>query len=96
MIRPLTEALWEAAVLDLWPRSAVIVDFGIDSERHLGALQHAIKHGHVTQDALDKALGSGAALTRICQVPCSPYKDVVFKTSYDIMGEDEDEAEREA
>lgn len=82
-IRPLTEKLWTAAVLDIWPDgNAAIVDFGLASERHYGALQHAIKHGHTTKEQLDAAMGSGPKLTALCQQPCNPYRDAVFKSAW--------------
>src|SRR5438309_2236371 len=47
-VRPLTEQLINAVLLDAWPGNAAIIDFGIDSTEHLGALQFAIKFGEVT------------------------------------------------
>jgi hypothetical protein len=84
-VRPLTEQLIDATHLDLWPSVAVIVDFGIDSESHLGALQYAIKHGEVTPQELDAAMGNGAKLTEIAQRGDNPYRDVTFRTSWDLM-----------
>lgn len=83
MIRPLTEKLWTAAALDLFPDgNAIIVDFGIASTEHFGALQHAIRHGHVTKEKLDAAMGDGPALTRICSTPCNPYRAVTFESAW--------------
>jgi len=82
-VRPLTEELIAAAMLDVWPGIATVVDFGIDSERHLGALQFAIREELVTPQELDAAMGSGAKLTEIAQRGENPYRDVTFKTSWD-------------
>ena len=84
-IRPLTEQLIDAAIFDVWPSVATIVDFGIDSERHLGALQFAIRNDLVTPQELDAAMGSGEKLTEIAQRGDNPYHDVTFRTSCDKM-----------
>ena len=64
-IRPLTKELIDCCYLDVWPGHTAIVDFGIDTDRHLGALQFAIREELVTPQELDAALGSGAKLTEI-------------------------------
>ena len=95
-VRPLTEQLIEAAHLDVWPSIAAIVDFGIDSESHLGALQFAIKYGEVTSQELDAAMGDGAKLTEIAQRGDNPYRDVTFRTSWDnlrLESEEQDASE---
>ena len=84
-VRPLTEQLITAVLLDIWPGNAAIIDFGIDSDRHLGALQFAVKFGEVTPQELDAAMGNGAKLTEIVQRGENPYRDVVFKTSWDKL-----------
>src|SRR5262249_5908145 len=52
-VRPLTQQLIECCYLDIWPGNAAVVDFGIDSDRHLGALQFAIREELVTPQELD-------------------------------------------
>lgn len=84
-IRPLTKELIECCQLDVWPGMATVVDFGIDSSSHLGALQFAIREGLVTPQELDAAMGSGAELTEIAQRGENPYRDVTFRTSWDEM-----------
>ena len=84
-VRPLTQQLITAVLFDVWPSIAAIVDFGIDSDRHLGALQFAIKYDEVTPQELDAAMGSGAKLTEIAQRGNNPYRDVTFRTSWDKM-----------
>jgi hypothetical protein len=84
-VRPLTEQLINAALLDVWPSIPAIVDFGIDSSSHLGALQYAIRYGEVTPQELDAAMGNGAKLTEIAQRGDNPYRDVTFRTSWDEM-----------
>lgn len=90
-VRPLTDDLINAALLDVWPKVPTIVDFGIDSDRHLGALQYAIKYGEVTAQELDAAMGDGAKLTEIIQRGDNPYRDVTFRTSWDEMRLDQAE-----
>jgi hypothetical protein len=95
-VRPLTEQLIAAVLLDIWPGNAAIIDFGIDSDRHLGALQFAIKFGEVTPEELDLAMGDGAKLTEIVQRGDNPYRDVTFRTSWDKLSPEPREAARQA
>ena len=86
--RPLDETamatrLVNDLVWDRWPSPATVVDYGIDSSRHLGALQHAVRAG-VTAYDLDRVMGDGPAITRLVRsVPYQPYADVEFQTAYD-------------
>ena len=86
--RPLSDlAMAEQLVQDLradrWPSSATVIDFGIGSPVHLGALQHAVACG-VTAYELDRVLGDGAAITALVQsVLQQPYPEVTFDTAYD-------------
>jgi hypothetical protein len=84
-IRPLTQQLIDCCWLDVWPGNTAVIDFGIDSAEHLGALQHAIRYGLVTAEELDAAMGNGEALTAIAQRGDNPYRDVSFHTSWDDM-----------
>jgi len=92
MVLMLTEHTYESLLLDMWPRPAAIVDFGIDSTDHLGALQHAVKHDGVTVEQLNDALGSGKKLNALIKAD-NPYGHVKFATSYDFMNDEEDEKE---
>lgn len=79
----LAEALLDCLVLDVWPSPAAVVDFGIDSTDHLGALQHAVCVG-VTAYDLDRVLGDGRAITCLTRsVPGQPYPEIKFATAYD-------------
>ena len=70
---------------DVWPSPATIVDFGIDTPRHLGALQHAVGAGITAYD-LDRVMGDGLALTPLIRsVPDQPYGNVEFETPYDAL-----------
>jgi hypothetical protein len=86
VVRPLTQQVIDCAYFDVWPGNAAVVDFGIDSDRHLGALQFAIREGLVTPQELDAAVGNGEKLTEIAPRGDNPYRDVTFKTSWDEMG----------
>jgi len=99
MKRPLhdmgmAERLANCLDLDVWPSPAIVLDFGIASHRHFGALQHAVRNG-ITAYELDRVVGDGAALTRLIQaVPGQPYGEVVFQTVYDEFSwADEEEFE---
>lgn len=84
-VRPLTQQLILSSLFDTWPGNAAVMDFGIDSDRHLGALHHAIRHEEVTAEELDAAMGNGEKLTEIAQRGSNPYRDVSFRTAWDDM-----------
>jgi hypothetical protein len=85
-VRPLTEHLWFCLMFDSWPDSpAVLIDFGIASADHFGALQYAAHDDFISIDQLDKLLGNGPALTpAIDENDGNPYKGIIFKTPYDV------------
>ncbi len=84
MARPLTQHCFDSLMMDEYPRPAAIVDFGLDTPNHLGALQHAIRSG-ATVEELDAALGDGEKLTALVErFPNNPYP-VKFKTAYDVI-----------
>jgi hypothetical protein len=86
--RDVTVDLIRSLRADIWPGLAAIVDFGIDTPQHLGALQYALARGGRTARDFEAALGSGAALTALCNVPGQPYA-VTFDTAWDHMGTEE-------
>lgn len=94
-VRPLTQELIECCKLDVWPGMATVVDFGIDSSSHLGALQFAIREKLVMPQELDAAMGNGQKLTEIAQRGENPYRFVTFKTSWDEMLPEPDEPSRD-
>ena len=68
---------------DVWPSGATILDFGIESRRHLGALQHAVYAGATAYD-LDRVMGIGWTITQLVRAARNqPYHDVEFRTVYD-------------
>jgi hypothetical protein len=83
-VRPVTEQLYQALVLDTWPSPAAVVDFGIESERHYAALQHAVIHQDVTLEELDDAVCDGLALTALIGAE-SPYHGLTFTTPWDAL-----------
>lgn len=93
-IRPLTRQLVECCRLDAWPGRAAVVDFGLDSSSHLGALQYAIRENLVSLEELDAAMGDGKKLTEIAQRGENPYRFVTFNTAWDRMREYDHEMER--
>jgi hypothetical protein len=60
--RPLAQHLYDCLLMDAWPRAAAVVDWGIDSPDHLGALQDAIRGGATAAD-LDAVCGDGPGIT---------------------------------
>lgn len=83
--RSMAVRLVDCLILDQWPSPASIIDWGIDSAHHLGALQHAVVVGITAYD-LDRVLGDGPAITALTRgVPRQPYRDVVFTTAYDAL-----------
>jgi len=83
--RAMAVRLVDCLMLDQWPSPATIIDWGIDSAHHLGALQHAVVVGITAYD-LDRVLGDGPAITALTRgVPWQPYRDVVFTTAYDAL-----------
>ena len=70
---------------DEWPTSAIVVDFGITSSRHFGALQYAVRCG-VTAYELDRVMGDGPAITQLVRsIPHQPFGPVVFETAWDDL-----------
>lgn len=85
-IRPITERLLRAVLLDMWPDHTAIVDFGIDSQAHYEALYYPIRAGEITPEALDAALGHGRKLTELVQrAPSNPHHGLAFQTSWDVI-----------
>jgi hypothetical protein len=83
-IREVSRTAYDAILADEWPTPAGIVDFGIDSPDHLGALQYEFRTGRVSLQELDDALGWGPALTRLIRED-NPYHGVTFKTRWDSI-----------
>jgi hypothetical protein len=89
MVRPVTRNLVEAIMLDMWPRTAAIVDFGLDDQEHYEALHAPIRAGEITDEQLDDALGNGPKLTKLVNAcETNRHKGIVFKTSYDEIDEE--------
>lgn len=91
MVRPLTQHLVDSLFFDMWPRPAAIVDFGLDTQAHYEALHRTVRKGEITAEQLDTALGDGEKLTELVNnAPSNPYKGIVFRTSYDMPEEPEE------
>ena len=79
------QALFDSLVLDVRPHPDAVMEYGIASADHLGALQHAIAVG-VTAYDLDRVMGDGPAITRLVRsVPDQPYHAVEFETIFDRL-----------
>ena len=85
-IRDTTRNLIEAVLMDVWPRQAAIVDFGLDSQEHLEALYDPLRHGEITPEQVDAAIGDGKRLTELVNAaPHNPHKGIEFRTSWDDL-----------
>ena len=90
MLKPVTESFIQAVNMDVGPTPAAQCDFGIDTQEHYEALYYPIKAGEITAEELDKALGSGPALTAlVARCKSNPHKDITFVTSYDMLDDEE-------
>jgi hypothetical protein len=78
-------------MLDRWPRSGAIVDFGIDSQQHYDSLYYPIRNGEIAPSVLDAAMGHGEKLTELVRnAPSNPHKNIRFYTSWDeLLGRDD-------
>ena len=96
--RPLHELgfatrLVQCLQFDTWPSPATVIDYGIVTSSHLGALQFAVGSGITAYD-LDRVMGDGPAITRLTSgVPGQPYDEVTFETFYDRIDWSEETAE---
>ena len=92
-IRPTTKNLFESLMMDVWPRHAAIVDFGLNTDRHYAVLQAAVRNGNIPINRLDWALGSGPRLTKLARMAFPeghPHHDIIFTTAYDTMADNDD------
>ncbi len=85
-IREVTRVVYRALVLDVWPSRAGMVDFGIMTQRHYAALQHAVREDGISLERLEAALGNGPALTAMIG-PNNPHRGVTFETAWDELRE---------
>ena len=83
-VREVTRNAYDAIHADEWPSPAGVMDFGIDSRKHLGALRYEFRTGRVSLEQFDDALGWGPALTRLIKAG-NPSDGVVFKTAWDDL-----------
>ncbi len=84
MARQLTQDLYNALMMDLPLRPAMIVDFGLienGSGQH-SILQSAVRAG-ATVNELDAVLGDGRAISNLVK-KYTDY-DIEYKTAYDMM-----------
>jgi hypothetical protein len=81
-----TRNLVEAVLLDVWPRAGAIVDFGLRSQEHYEALYYLLRHGDITPEQVDAALGNGRKLTELVGTAAhNPHKGIVFRTDRDEL-----------
>jgi hypothetical protein len=85
-LRPATQNLVTAVMLDMWPRQPAIAVFGIRSQAHLEALYYPLRHGDFTPEQVNAALGNGPKLTELVNAaPHNPHKGIVFRTDWDAL-----------
>lgn len=89
MVRPVTERMIQAVMLDIWPPASAICDFGLHTQQHYEAIYYPIREGEITPEQLDDALGNGPKLTAlVARCGSNPHKDIVFETDYDFLTEE--------
>jgi hypothetical protein len=93
MGRTADELVYAMRIMDAWPSTAAIVDFGLVSQEQYEALYYPIKQREVTADQLhEAAMQGGAALTALARsLPSNPHKNVVFVNPYPLPPEPEEE-----
>ena len=85
-IRQTTRNLVESIMLDVWPRSGAIIDFGLKSQEHYEALYYPVREGEITPEQLDAALGKGEKLTALVRsARNNPHRDIAFRTDWDDL-----------
>ncbi len=73
--------LFDSVMMDMWPRQAAIVDFGLDgmvstssgqmsfsraaAKLRYEALYYPIRNGEITKDDLRRVVGDGPAITKL-------------------------------
>src|SRR5437764_6298770 len=81
-VREVTKRVYDCLLADDWPSAAGVLDFGLKTAEHFGALRHAVRCHGVTLEELDDALGDGPAITALVRVG-NPYAGVAFETPWD-------------
>jgi hypothetical protein len=87
MIRPVTQDCFNSMMMDEWPHTAAVVDFGLRSQAHYEGLYYPIRDGRLKIQELESVLGNGPAITEL--VKRLTGKEIVYATPYDTMGESE-------
>lgn len=83
-IRDTTRSLVKAVMLDVWPSVATVVDFGLNTQEHYEALYYPLRHGDITPEQVDAALGNGRLLSELVNAaPHNPHKGIEFRTGWD-------------
>jgi hypothetical protein len=83
-VHEMTLELFSYFIAGEWPRPRVLAAFGIESDDHYEALVHAVASDDVTLNELDRALGSGVALTALIRSG-NPYHGIEFRTMWDEL-----------
>jgi hypothetical protein len=83
MARKLTSDLYDLLMMDLPLRTAMVVDFGIETNGHHTCLQRMVRQG-ATVDELDDAIGNGDKLNALVK-KYDIKTECVFKTPYDEL-----------
>jgi hypothetical protein len=85
-LRPVTKSLILAVTLDVWPNPAAVNDFGIRSQEHYEALYYPLRHGDITPEQVDDALGNGKKLSELVNsAQHNPHRGIEFRTAWDEM-----------
>ena len=85
-IRRVTNSPVTAVLFDVWPARADTTDFGIRTQDHHESLHHRLRHGDISLESLDAALGEGHKLAEpVKGAAYNPHLGVVFRTAWDEL-----------
>ena len=86
-VRPVTAHLVHSVLLDTWPNSPAVVDFGLESQKHYEALYYPIPQPRDHAPCAGCRLGPRRETHGSCPCasPSNPHKDVQFYTSWDAI-----------
>lgn len=89
-VRPMTAHLIENLLLDRPLPIAQCHDFGVDTADHYRALRAVLETDDMADlrkrgEELDKALGSGKALTKLVHKYAPAYRSLTFQTVWDEL-----------
>ena len=86
-----------AMMIDIWPRNAAVVDYGV-TEANIGAYKNAVRSGKLTADLLHAHIYDSAWLSEQIGAPVNTHLDILltFEDEDDEEFDDDDEEDEES